>query len=170
MRQEAVFLNGVYEDVLREILLIQDELPEHVMYLQPYSSETIVHLRDEQPTSEHPVRLYLSVTSDLPTIKYVAEIVGWDDKTRISENKRKVLSRIILTLQPNETGLYDASHIEGKQSINLLHIRRMQKLKKPFSVSKLIKTSDGLPLSTGRTTAGRWSYVKLEEVEPQDQS
>jgi hypothetical protein len=169
MRKEAVFLNGVYEDVLREILLIQEELPEHVMYLQPYSAEAIVHLREEPPTPEQPVRLYISVTDDLPTIKYTAEIVGWDDKTRMSKNKHRVLSRVVWTLQPNETGLYDASHVEGKQSINLLHVRRMQRLKKPFSVSKLIKTSDGEPVSNGRTTAGRWTYVKLEEIEPQDQ-
>jgi hypothetical protein len=169
MRQEAVFLNGVYEDVLREILLIQEELPEHVMYLQPYSSEAIVHLRDAPPTPEQPVRLYISVTDDLPTISYAAEIVGWDDKTRMSKNKHRVLSRVVWTLQPNETGLYDASHVEGKQSVNLLHVRRMQRLKKPFIVAKLIKTGDGEPVSTGRTTSGGWVYVKLEEVEPQDQ-
>ena len=34
---EALFINGVYEGVLKEILQIQAELPEHIMYLQPDS-------------------------------------------------------------------------------------------------------------------------------------
>ena len=170
MREEALFLNGVFDNVLREILLIQEELPEHVMYMQPYSSEAIVHLRDHPPTPEHPVRLYISVTKDLPLVKYAAEIVGWDDKTGMSEDKRKVLRRVISTLQPDQTGLYDASQVEGRRSVNLLYVRRVQKLmKKSFNVSKLIKTSNGQPVSTGRTTAGGWTYVKLEDVEPQDQ-
>ena len=161
-KEEGLFINGVYEDVLREILQIQRELPEHIMYLQPYSSGPIVHLRDDPPTVEAPVLLYLSITTDLSNIHYTAEIVGWDDKREIPHAKREVINRVLATLQPNETGLYDASRVEGKPSMNLLHIRRLRRVDPSFSVSSLIKTSDGKPVSPGRTTAGGWAYVRRD--------
>jgi len=68
MRSEALFINGVFESVIEEILLIQVHLPEHVMYMQPYASSPITHLRDDPPTPEDPVRVYISVTTDLPTL------------------------------------------------------------------------------------------------------
>ncbi len=43
----------------------------------------------------------------------------------------------------------------------MLSIRNLQRLEKPFSVTDLIKISDGQPLSTNRERAGGWSYVKL---------
>ena len=36
MKPNGVFVNGVYEDVLIEILEIQSELPEQILFLQPY--------------------------------------------------------------------------------------------------------------------------------------
>jgi hypothetical protein len=33
----ALFMNGVFESVLEEILQIQSVLPEQIMFLQPYS-------------------------------------------------------------------------------------------------------------------------------------
>ena len=162
IKEEALFINGVFENVLEEILQIQNELPEHIMYLQPYSSDPIVHLRDDPPTDEAAVLLYLSITTDLSMVHYTAEIVGWDDKREIPHAKRKVLNRVIATLQPNESGLYDASRVEGKPSVNLLHIRRLRRVDPPVSVSRLIKTVDGKPVSPGRTTAGGWAYVKRD--------
>jgi 5-methylcytosine-specific restriction enzyme A len=164
-RDEALFINGVYEDVLNDILEIQSALPEHIMYLQPYSTSPIVHLRENRPTPEDPVTVYLSITSDLSNVHFTAEIISWDDKQLIPEKKRNVLNRVIWTLQPKETGLYDASKIDGKHSVNLLHIRRLQRVTPCFSVSRLIKNSDGKPVSTGRTTAGGWAYVKKEVIE-----
>jgi len=96
------------------------------------------------------------------TIKYAGEIIGWDDKTKLSESKRNALNRVIWTLQSTETGLYDASSVEGKPSVNLLHVRRIHQLVQPFRVSRLTKTSDGQPVSEGRTTSGGWVYVKYE--------
>lgn len=165
VKDEALFLNGVYEDVLKEILQIQSQLPEHIMYLQPYSSDPIVHLRENPPTDQSSVLLYISITTDLSMVHYTAEIVRWDDKRTISPEKRNVLNRVIWTLQPNETGLYDASRVEGKPSVNLLHIRKLSRIEPPFSVSRLIKTGDGKPLSTGRTTAGGWAYVRKDLTE-----
>ena len=165
LKDEALFLNGVYEEVLEEILQIQGELPEHIMYLQPYSSEPIVHLRDDRPSDEEPVLLYISITTDLSKVHYIAEIVGWDDKRQISPEKKNVLNRVIWALQPKETGLYDASRVEGKPSVNLLHVRRLRKVDPPFPVSRLIKTTDGQSVSLGRTTAGGWVYVRRNAAE-----
>ena len=122
MKSEALFINGVYEDVLEEILLIQQHLPEQIMFLQPYRPDPITHLRDIPPTVDDPVRLYLSITTDLPTVRYSAEIVGWHNKQTLSEEEGHVINRVIWTLQPKEGGLYDASRAEGRQSVNLLHI------------------------------------------------
>lgn len=160
MKQEALFINGVYEEVLREILSIQGELPEQILFLQPFSSGAISRLRDEPPTVDDPMQLFISVTTDLPAARYSAEIVGWDDKRQLSDTRRRVLSRLIWTLQHNEGGLYDATKVEGAQSVNLLHVRRLRELKPPFPVSQLIKTSDRQPVSEGRTTAGGWAYVQ----------
>jgi hypothetical protein len=167
IRDEALFLNGIYETVLDDILKIQGQLPEHIMYLQPYSSSPIVHLRDDRPSTEYPVLLYISITTDLPMVRYTAEIAGWDDKRQFSEKRKNILNHVINTLQPGETGLYDASRVQGKSSVNLLHIWRLQRMAPPFSVSRLIKTVDGSPVSPKRTTAGGWAYVK-KELAPQD--
>lgn len=164
MKSEALFINGVFESVLEEILLVQRWLPEHIMFLQPYSSDPIVHLRDNPPTIDDPTHLFLSITTDLPTIHYAAEIVGWDDKRTLPEEKHDAVNRLIWTLQPGETGLYDASRVEGKQSVNLLYVRRLHKLDQPFTVAELTKTTDGLPVSPDRTTAGGWVYVNDKDA------
>jgi hypothetical protein len=54
MRPEALFLNGVYEDVLKEILQVQETLPEHILFLQHYKSEANVRLREEVPSVDNP--------------------------------------------------------------------------------------------------------------------
>jgi hypothetical protein len=160
MRSEAIFLNGVYESVLEEILETQGQLPEHILFLQPWKGKAIAALRDNPPTVDDPVRLFISVTSDLPTVRYEAEIVGWDDKHGLGRKRRKAIERVLWTLQPGEGGLYDKSLSESGESVNLLHIRRLRKLEQPFSVEKLTKTVDGDSVSPNRTTSGGWTYVR----------
>ena len=162
MRSEALFINGVYEDVLWDILKIQSALPEQILLLQPYSGRVMVKLRDNPPTIESPMGLFLSITTDLATVRYTAEIVGWDNKRTLSDSKRHVLNRIIYCLQPTEGGVYDASRTGEGKSVNLLHVRRLQRLESPFSVERLIKVSDGESVSAGRTTAGGWAYVRSD--------
>ena len=65
---------------------------------------------------------------------------------------------------PREKELYDASMMEGGRSVNLLHVRRTRRVPKPFSVARLIKTTDGTPVSDQRTTAGGWTYIRTEGV------
>lgn len=164
MKAEALFINGVYETVLQEILQIQAVLPEQILFLQPYSSRAITGLRDDPPSVESPVQLLMSLTDDLATIHYTAEIVGWDDKRALSAEKRKVLNRLICTLQPNEGGLYDASRAEEGESVNLLHVRRLRQLSKPFCVHQLVKAVDNEPVSDKRKTAGGWAYIKTDNL------
>jgi len=159
LKHEALFINGIYDEVLKEILDVQFALPEHLMYLQPYSSRNMTKLKADPPTVEEPIRLYISITSDLATIRYQAEIVGWEDKRTLSSLKRTVLERVIKALQPGEGTIYDAAKGGSGESVNLLTIRRLQMLDKPFSVTELVKTSNSEPLSDNRSTSGGWSYV-----------
>jgi hypothetical protein len=173
MRSEVLFINGVFKGVLEDILAVQSELPDAILFLQPYSSSAMTRLRDDPPTTEAPMRVYLSTTTALSTVRYEGEIVGWDDKRKLSPGKRRVLSRLIYCLQPTEGGVYDASRSPDGQSVNLLHIRRLRRVKTPFRVDRLIKISDGKPVSASRTTAGGWSYVRdsravVEQALPAD--
>jgi hypothetical protein len=164
MNPEALFINGVYESVLLEIIRVQSVLPEQVLFLQPYSSGAMAHLQAQPPTSASPMRLFLSTTTDLATVRYVGEIVGWDDKRSLAGPRWAVLNRVIAALQPDEGGLYDLSSAARGKCVNLLHVRRLQRLEHPFSVELLRKTSDGTPISSGRATAGGWVYV--QNVDP----
>jgi 5-methylcytosine-specific restriction protein A len=159
VRAEALFLNGVWDDVLQDILKIQAYLPEQILYLQPYSSERIVHLAENPPSVDDPVRLLVSITDDLARVHYIAEIIGWDDKRELGWAKLHALNRVIYPLQPTEEGVYLKAKPEGPDCVNLLYVRRLRKLSKPFSVDQLTVTSTGQPHSTGRSTSGGWSYV-----------
>jgi len=164
MRDIALFLNGVFDGVLLEILEIQAYLPEQILYLQPYSSRRIVRLAENPPTTEEPVRLFVSVTDDLSTVRYTGEIVDWDDKRQLAGWKLNALNRVIYALQSNEGGVYGLREPEKPDMVNLLYVRRLRKLSKPFSVAQLTMTSTNQQLSTGRTQAGGWAYV----VNPSD--
>jgi 5-methylcytosine-specific restriction protein A len=165
MRSEALFLNGVFESVLEEILQTQSVLPEEILFLQPHSSRPIVNLQLSPPSVDDPMQLFMSISTDLPRVRYVAEIVGWDNKQSLPAAKRAALERILKALQPGEGGLYDLSTAPGGVSLNLLHVRRLARLDQPFSVERLIKVGGGGPLSPNRSTAGGWSYVRLDPAD-----
>src|SRR5207302_7293448 len=97
-------------------------------------------------------------------IHYAAEMVGWDDNTQLSPAKRGVLDRVIAALQPGEKELYDASEANDGRTVNLLHVRRTRRVRQPFSVTRLIKTEDGTPISGPRTTSGGWTYVEYARL------
>ena len=89
-------------------------------------------------------------------MRYVAEIVGWEDKRLIGadcgcSNKR------IRELQPEEKRNIPSN--KGKECRNLLSIRNLRPLERPFSVVELTKLGDGQPLSPNRSRSGGWSYV-----------
>ena len=160
MRDEAIFWNGVYETVLEDIYNIQKLLPEQILFLQPYARDRVVRLAENPPSVEDPVRLLLSLTTHLPNVRYVCEIVGWDDKLNVAGPKMDVLNKIIYSLQwPFESGVFQTMDDSGVKPRNLLHVRRMKKLSKPFSVERLVKSDSGEPLSPDRSTSGGWVYI-----------
>ncbi|MBN1139199.1 MAG: hypothetical protein JXM73_21655 [Anaerolineae bacterium] len=158
MREYALFLNGVYDNVLQEILRVQAYLPDQILFLQPYKWARIVRLAEDPPTTEDPVRLFVSTTVDLATVHYVGEVVGWDDKGQLEGARLDAINRVIGSLQPDEEAVYMQER--GTRCTNLLHVRRLKQLSQPFSVAELINDSKNEPLSTARTTSGGWQYVR----------
>lgn len=151
MEDVALFLNGVYESVLDQILCAQEKEPDGTFYLQPYKSVAMARFRQEPPTI-----LYASTTDNLAEVSYCADIVGWLDKRKLDKNGAE-WKRIDKSIRDGgyDPGIYGAE--EGM--VNLVFIRSLVKLAAPFSVASLIKISDGEPLSTNRTRSGGWSYV-----------
>lgn len=164
LREYALFINGVYRSVLDEILALQTHLPEHIMYLQPHSGGRIVRLAKKPPSVDDRVQVLLSPSDDLNHVTYQGEIVGWDDKNALREHsqngRRHAIERLLWTLQPAETGLFDACKGE-KTSLNLLHVCRLTTLPKPLAVTTLKNAKSGGYLKGNRTTAGSWVYVDV---------
>lgn len=162
LKPTALFINGVFESVLEEILQVQAVLPEQIMFLQPYSGNGMKTLREIPPSIESPMRLFISITTDLAKVHYQAVIVRWEDKRRMTEPKKQMINRLIATLQPGEKELYKTAKDGGRECANLLYICSLEKVTSPFSVDQLRKLSDGETLSTGKKQAGGWSYVERE--------
>ena len=154
----ALFINGVYEEVLNEIINAQISRGGGHSFLQPYKGVVVRMLNKQAPTSETPIRLYLSTTKNLSQICYIAEIVGWEDKRHLSELRRHEVSEFLHLYQPGEAGYFDEFKEEEQKYINLITIRRLRLLESLHSTSLLRKVSDGLPLKK-RTRAGGWSEV-----------
>lgn len=159
MREIALFINGMYETVANEILQAQAEEPDLGLFLQPYSGGRMAMLSNDPPTIEDPMRLFLSITTDLQHIYYTAEIIGWDDKRKLDPAEKGAIEQVINKYQPNEGGLYERGSKDGPLALNLLTVRRMQAFKNPFTVDNLTKDSDRLPLSMNRQRSGGFSYV-----------
>ena len=163
MREQALFINGIFNTVLDEILEIQSVTPDKTLFLQPYSGSPIVMLRDNPPTIENPITLYASTTDNLATVSYTADIVYWEDKTLLDKSRHDAVDETIRSFQRQEGGLYDTPPESKKPCRNLLSIQRLIKLPSPFTVANLIKISDDKPLSTNHTRSGGWSPVHRAE-------
>lgn len=156
--KHALFLNGVYETVLQEILKAQGRDPELICFLQPYSSSRIVLLEKEHPSVESPVPLYISTTTHLGTIVYKGMIVGWENKQEMSSDRLTAVNAEIENNQPNEENVY--MHVsDSKPCVNLISVKSLTPLPNPVSVVNLVKR-DGTPVKP-RTRAGNWAYVNL---------
>ena len=156
-----LYMNGVYRSVMEEIIDVQKHLPYQIFYMQPHGPGQITRLRDDPPTINKPTKMWISTGDDLQHISYVAEIVGWEDKTEMSDERHELIDSLIKLLQPKETGLYNMVNDPQESSVNLLHVRRMLKVPKPIPVSQLVKISDGQPLAMNRTRGGGHSYVRM---------
>ena len=153
----AVYMNGVYDGVLDQISQVHAQSPDLILYMQPHRKRYISRLRDNPPTEYAPIQMWISTTDDLGHVTYSAEIVGWDDKTKMSEGEKAHVRSVVGTHQSIEKGMIDDPERWG---VNLLHVRRMTKLPTPIPVSRFIKVIDGKPLKT-RTQSGGHSYVRL---------
>jgi len=163
---QALFLNGVYKDVLEEIIVAQGKNEDLVCFLQPYKNQAIKLLKENDFAETAAIELYISITSSLNLISHVAEIVNWEDKNIVFKNKERlnILNKHILEHQPGEGEIYLFSDEEKtKGCTNLISIINLRKISNPFSTNNLIKVSDGTAYKP-RTQAGGWSPVfKLEQ-------
>lgn len=101
-QRQALYINGVFDSVLKEIFEAQKKTPGLVCCLQPFASKRIAELEKACPTSAKPVRLYLSTSDDLSIVRYVADIVGWEDKRAISEERVGAVNSHLRQHQPGE--------------------------------------------------------------------
>ena len=153
---KALFINGVYDSVLDEIYKSQKDNPGKVFYLQPYSESVIKQLEIETPEIHSPLPLYASTTNQLNHICYIAYVVGWENKNKITQKRLSDLNEHMKKFQPEEGQVY--FEVNGKKCVNLISIVNLKKLTNPFSIAKLIKESDRQPLKP-RSRAGGWIYV-----------
>ena len=162
MRDYALFINGIFQEVLDDIVSAQSTNPRLPLYLQPYRESAIARFRERPPGESDTVRLYASITTDLNRVHYACDVVGWRDKTTITPEGRQFIERELELYQPTEEGLYglpgDDYFEERGLCTNLLTVMRMQKLSQPLPVERLRKTRNNCPLGH-RTTSGGWSYV-----------
>ena len=154
----ALYINGVYESVLEEILTSQSGRGSRINYLQPYKGSVIKMLKENPPTPESPVDLYLSTTKNLKNICYVAEIIGWHDKRELTSNEKEQVFTHLNKHQPGETGFFSEQEEVSGKAVNLLSIRNLRPCTTLLPTSLLRKKSDGRPLKP-RTRAGGWSEV-----------
>ena len=157
MMNFALYLNGVYEQVLEEIREAQAGNPGLVCYLQPYSSRAIAKLAESPPTPEAALTTFISLTSSLSFISYQAKIIGWDNKSEIASTRLGELNAHIQKYQPSEKEIYRESN--GKLCINLISVVDVEQLEEQFPIANLVKISDQTLLKP-RSTSGGWSYVK----------
>ena len=160
MREKALFMNGNYESVLQGIADVQAACPEQILFIQPHGSRYIADLRDNPPTEADPVTMYISISTDMNEVHFVGEVVGWDDKTKLSPQNRERIDEVIKTKQAPEPGLFEGG-------VNLLHIRRLVRVKPPFDVAKLVKTRNNEPLKH-KVQPGGFSYVHRLEGDARD--
>lgn len=159
---EALFINGVFEGVLNDIVDAQAANPGLVCYLQPYKPALIKRLQEDPPSKDLPWKLFMSLTNALGEMRFEADIVEWYDKSKLSDNEIATINQHFLEYQPRERGIHFGGE-DGEYGRNLLGIVNLERIEPALSVSGFIKISDDLPLRD-RTRAGGWSYVIAPEL------
>ncbi|MDP3008881.1 MAG: HNH endonuclease signature motif containing protein [Methylococcales bacterium] len=159
---QALFINGVFESVLEEILKAQSKNKDLICYLQPYSTGNIKYLKENDFNKNPSITFYLSITTSLNQVCYIAEIVGWYNKKALLNDKEKLaeINNQISGNQPIQREVYFyADNEKTKECANLILVKSLKKLIVPFPTGSLIKISDNIPLKP-RTQAGGCSVVQ----------
>ena len=159
-QSSALYINGVFESVLQEVMTAQEAEPSRVCFLQPYSASRIKLLTEEIPTPANPIRLYISLTDSLSVVSYRALVVGWHDKRELSELEFARFNEHIKAYQPNEKEVFRTGG-GGQICVNLIAIAQLERLPDRTPVSSFVKIIDGTPLME-RTQSGGWSYVEVQ--------
>lgn len=154
----ALYINGVFETVLKEIIKAQKDDSGRVCYLQPYAAERIKLLAEAAPTPANPIRLYISLTDSLAVASYRALIVGWHDKRELGDSDLGRFNEHFKEYQPGEKEVYRTGG-GGQLCVNLIAITHLERLPDRTPVSSFIKIVDGTPLKE-RSRSGGWSYVE----------
>lgn len=152
----ALYMNGVYEDGLRDIVRCHHNDPNTVCYLQPHGSRIITRLRDDKPDPFDPVELYISTSTDLGNVRYHASIVDWRHKESLTEHELVGMNEHIRIHQPGEGSIYGEMH--GRVSVNLISVVGMTKLVTPLPANHLKKIDNNKSLRI-RRQPGSFSYV-----------
>lgn len=132
----ALFINGIYDTVLQEIVAAQEERGGGNSFLQPYKGVVITMLRSRPPTPDAPIRLYISTTANLSQICYTAEIIGWEDKREMTQARRKVINRHLSRYQSGETNLFEGVEEVGETAVNLVTVRNLLPLDTLYSTER----------------------------------
>lgn len=156
MSSTSLYLNGVFEDTLKEILVAQTATPGLVCLLQPYSATKIKMLANQPPTLEQAKMLYMSTTTELTQVAYRAKIVGWKDKQLLNDTELEDFNKHIATHQPREKDVY--LQVKGKLCANLISISQLEHLPSPVPVTCFLKVGNNKALKP-RTRAGGIAYV-----------
>lgn len=154
----ALFINGIYESVLMEILKAQAERGGGVSFLQPHSGYVINSLRAALPSPQSPARLYASTGKNLACVSYTADIVGWEDTREMSNARYEEVLAHLNGCQSGEVALFEGRGKTGKRPTNLITIQNLRRLETPFPVGLLIKVKSGQPYRE-RSQPGGWSEV-----------
>ena len=155
----ALFLNGIYEKVIEDILASQELRSGGTHYIQPYKGSVIQMLKKKPPSPDAPVAVYFSTTKHLNNICYTGEIVGWRDKRTLTNEERQEILDQITEHQPGEKALFTAEEEVGKKAVNLLTLRNVRPCQSLLPTSVLKKRSDAKNLKA-RTRSGSWSEVE----------
>jgi len=167
--EHAFFGNGIFIELLEEILEAQKIDSNLTSYIQPYRTTIFKFLKNSQIDQEQSITFYISTTNNLNMIEYTADIIQWEDKRELfSSNTNRVneLNKHLDKYQKSTGGLYKYSNAqETSECVNLISIKNLKKLTIPFASSMLIKVSDDTPYKK-RTQPGGWSEVyKLNIIE-----
>ena len=106
------------------------------------------------------VKLFASTTDDLRNVRYTADIIQWEHKRSIPDDKRTRIVSDLEQFQPGEVEMFNLTDPEKDIGVNLIYVARMQRLDPPLPVEKLILLSRNRPVSPNRATPGGWAYVQ----------